>query len=157
MHCRKFSLDDLLTNVMIYWTSGCIISSMRFYKENFGKGLDQPHSKWVTNSVRVKRNIYRQLFLCTLNFLTHHHLFPGYQCTSPLGLPASPTSWCTHPSCGSNRNTLNSQPTRPWQEAAILLPWKSPCWWLRTSRTSWRQWRRRSREWTEHLNEKENE
>lgn len=42
---RKFSLDDLLTNVMIYWTSGCIISSMRFYKENFGKGLNQPHSK----------------------------------------------------------------------------------------------------------------
>uniref|UniRef100_A0A3Q4GXL4 Epoxide hydrolase n=1 Tax=Neolamprologus brichardi TaxID=32507 RepID=A0A3Q4GXL4_NEOBR len=38
---RKFSLDDLLTNVMIYWTSGCIISSMRFYKENFGQGLDQ--------------------------------------------------------------------------------------------------------------------
>ncbi|XP_062292972.1 epoxide hydrolase 1 [Scomber scombrus] len=42
---RKFSLDDLLTNVMIYWTSGCITSSMRFYKENFAKGLDQPHSK----------------------------------------------------------------------------------------------------------------
>ncbi|XP_054590037.1 epoxide hydrolase 1 isoform X3 [Nothobranchius furzeri] len=42
---RKFTLDDLLTNVMIYWTSGCIVSSMRFYKENFGKGLDQPHSK----------------------------------------------------------------------------------------------------------------
>ncbi|XP_051264878.1 epoxide hydrolase 1 [Dicentrarchus labrax] len=42
---RKFSLDDLLTNVMIYWTSGCIISSMRFYKENFGQGLDAPHTK----------------------------------------------------------------------------------------------------------------
>lgn len=42
---RKFSLDDLLTNVMIYWTSGCIISSMRFYKENFSRGLDQPHAK----------------------------------------------------------------------------------------------------------------
>ncbi|XP_070843765.1 epoxide hydrolase 1 isoform X7 [Chaetodon trifascialis] len=42
---RKFSLDDLLTNVMIYWTSGCIVSSMRFYKENLGKGLNQPHSK----------------------------------------------------------------------------------------------------------------
>lgn len=42
---RKFSLDDLLTNVMIYWTSGCIISSMRFYKENFAQGLDQPHAK----------------------------------------------------------------------------------------------------------------
>ncbi|NP_957362.1 epoxide hydrolase 1 [Danio rerio] len=42
---RKYSIDDLLTNVMIYWTSGCIISSMRFYKENFGKGLNQPHAK----------------------------------------------------------------------------------------------------------------
>ncbi|XP_028253027.1 epoxide hydrolase 1 [Parambassis ranga] len=42
---RKFSLDDLLTNVMIYWTSGSITSSMRFYKENFGKGLYAPHTK----------------------------------------------------------------------------------------------------------------
>ncbi|KAF5901420.1 epoxide hydrolase 1-like, partial [Clarias magur] len=31
---RKFSLDDLLTNIMIYWTTASIISSMRFYKEN---------------------------------------------------------------------------------------------------------------------------
>ncbi|KAM3606452.1 uncharacterized protein V6R79_016480 [Siganus canaliculatus] len=31
---RKYSLDDLLTNVMIYWTTGSITSSMRFYKEN---------------------------------------------------------------------------------------------------------------------------
>ncbi|XP_076128434.1 epoxide hydrolase 1 [Alosa pseudoharengus] len=41
---RKFSLDDLLTNVMIYWTTESIISSMRFYKENFGQGLNQPHA-----------------------------------------------------------------------------------------------------------------
>uniref|UniRef100_A0A3P9A0G0 Epoxide hydrolase n=1 Tax=Esox lucius TaxID=8010 RepID=A0A3P9A0G0_ESOLU len=33
---RKFTLDDLLTNVMIYWTSGSVVSSMRFYKENIG-------------------------------------------------------------------------------------------------------------------------
>ncbi|XP_075454919.1 epoxide hydrolase 1-like isoform X2 [Ascaphus truei] len=32
---RKYSLDDLLTNVMIYWLTGSITSSMRFYKENF--------------------------------------------------------------------------------------------------------------------------
>ncbi|KAM3930699.1 epoxide hydrolase 1-like [Leptodactylus fuscus] len=32
---RKFSMDDLLTNVMIYWVTGSITSSMRFYKENF--------------------------------------------------------------------------------------------------------------------------
>ncbi|KAE8280463.1 Epoxide hydrolase 1 [Larimichthys crocea] len=35
---RKFSLDDLLTNIMIYWTTGSIVSSMRFYKENLKTG-----------------------------------------------------------------------------------------------------------------------
>lgn len=34
---RKFSLDDILTNVMIYWTTCSIIPSMRFYKENLKK------------------------------------------------------------------------------------------------------------------------
>ncbi|NWH85173.1 HYEP hydrolase, partial [Aegithalos caudatus] len=43
---RKFSLDDLLTNIMIYWVSGCIVSSMRFYKENLQKGIGtQRHEK----------------------------------------------------------------------------------------------------------------
>ncbi|KAM9847397.1 LOW QUALITY PROTEIN: epoxide hydrolase 1 [Aulostomus maculatus] len=37
---RKFSLDELLTNVMIYWTTGSIVSSMRFYKENFKSNPD---------------------------------------------------------------------------------------------------------------------
>lgn len=41
---RRFSLDDLLTNVMIYWTTQSITSSMRFYKENFGQGLNAPHA-----------------------------------------------------------------------------------------------------------------
>ena len=31
---EKFTLDELLTNVMIYWTSGNIAASQRFYKEN---------------------------------------------------------------------------------------------------------------------------
>ncbi|KAJ7340924.1 hypothetical protein JRQ81_004211 [Phrynocephalus forsythii] len=31
---RKYSLDELLTNVMIYWVTSSIVSSMRFYKEN---------------------------------------------------------------------------------------------------------------------------
>ncbi|XP_029448724.1 epoxide hydrolase 1-like [Rhinatrema bivittatum] len=34
---RKYSLDDLLTNVMIYWVARNIIPSMRFYKENFSR------------------------------------------------------------------------------------------------------------------------
>ncbi|KAM9383193.1 epoxide hydrolase 1-like [Phaethornis superciliosus] len=32
----KYSLDELLTNVMIYWVTSSIVSSMRYYKENFG-------------------------------------------------------------------------------------------------------------------------
>lgn len=31
---RRFSKDDLLTNIMIYWVSGCIGSSTRLYYEN---------------------------------------------------------------------------------------------------------------------------
>ncbi|KRX75858.1 Epoxide hydrolase 1 [Trichinella sp. T6] len=30
---KYFTLDELLTNIMIYWTSDCIVSSVRFYKE----------------------------------------------------------------------------------------------------------------------------
>ncbi len=67
----------------------------------------------------------------------------GYQCTSPLGLPASPTSWCTLRNYGSSRNTVISGPSRPCPVAAILPPWRSLSWWPRTSRTSLRQWRRR--------------
>ncbi|XP_007526635.2 epoxide hydrolase 1 isoform X1 [Erinaceus europaeus] len=36
---RKYSLDDLLTNIMLYWTTGSIVSSQRYYKENLGQGL----------------------------------------------------------------------------------------------------------------------
>jgi len=32
---KKLTMDELLTNVMIYWVSGSITSSMRFYKEYF--------------------------------------------------------------------------------------------------------------------------
>ncbi|XP_069464798.1 epoxide hydrolase 1 [Ambystoma mexicanum] len=43
---RKYSLDDLLTNVMLYWVTGSIVSSMRFYKENLGsKMLNQKHDR----------------------------------------------------------------------------------------------------------------
>uniref|UniRef100_A0A8C3CK99 Epoxide hydrolase n=1 Tax=Cairina moschata TaxID=8855 RepID=A0A8C3CK99_CAIMO len=34
---RKYSLDDLLTNVMIYWVTSSIASSMRYYKENLSR------------------------------------------------------------------------------------------------------------------------
>ncbi|CAG2121753.1 unnamed protein product [Medioppia subpectinata] len=34
---QKFTMDELLTNVMIYWTSNNVASSMRFYKETMAK------------------------------------------------------------------------------------------------------------------------
>ena len=36
---EKYTLDELLTNVMIYWTSENLASSLRFYKENFPESL----------------------------------------------------------------------------------------------------------------------
>ncbi|XP_025072538.1 epoxide hydrolase 1-like isoform X2 [Alligator sinensis] len=43
---RKFSLDDLLTNVMIYWVTSSIVPSMRFYKENFSTNpTTAPHAR----------------------------------------------------------------------------------------------------------------
>jgi len=32
-----FNLDDLLDNVMVYWVTNSITTSMRFYAENFCK------------------------------------------------------------------------------------------------------------------------
>ncbi|CAJ0968290.1 unnamed protein product [Ranitomeya imitator] len=47
---KKFSLDDLLTNVMIYWITGSITSSMRFYKENFPRDYNRtPDTKQASN------------------------------------------------------------------------------------------------------------
>ena len=35
-----WSKDDLLNNVMIYWVSGCITSSLRLYKETISKSFE---------------------------------------------------------------------------------------------------------------------
>ncbi|NXT22652.1 HYEP hydrolase, partial [Syrrhaptes paradoxus] len=43
----KYTLDDLLTNVMIYWVTSSIVSSMRFYKENLSE------ARWLKNDARV--------------------------------------------------------------------------------------------------------
>ncbi|KAJ8384760.1 hypothetical protein AAFF_G00198460 [Aldrovandia affinis] len=40
-HVKKYTLDDLLTNVMLYWTTGSMVSSMRFYKENLNESMDK--------------------------------------------------------------------------------------------------------------------
>ncbi|KAJ0066723.1 hypothetical protein NL108_002326, partial [Boleophthalmus pectinirostris] len=38
---RKYTLDELLTVIMIYWTTSSIVSSMRFYKENLTMNPDE--------------------------------------------------------------------------------------------------------------------
>ncbi|GFX05914.1 epoxide hydrolase 1 [Trichonephila clavipes] len=43
---ENFTLDELLTNVMIYWVNNNITSSVRFYKEN---GLNRTHEKLSLN------------------------------------------------------------------------------------------------------------
>ncbi|KAM9316180.1 epoxide hydrolase 1-like [Gastrophryne carolinensis] len=64
---RKYSLDDLLTNIMIYWLTGSIVSSMRFYKENFGKGIGVAKHERIP--VKVPTGIS-----CFPNELMHHPL-----------------------------------------------------------------------------------
>ncbi|XP_076335451.1 epoxide hydrolase 1-like [Tachypleus tridentatus] len=40
---EKFTLDELLTNVMVYWITNSITSSMRFYKEAFSERILNCH------------------------------------------------------------------------------------------------------------------
>lgn len=44
----KYTYDELLANVMLYWLTDCIGSSARFYKENFAGGLTRPTRVPVT-------------------------------------------------------------------------------------------------------------
>ena len=39
---KKYTLDELLDNIMVYWLSGTVTASMRFYSENniFSAPLD---------------------------------------------------------------------------------------------------------------------
>ncbi|KAJ8020961.1 Epoxide hydrolase 1 [Holothuria leucospilota] len=48
---KKFELDDLLNNVMVYWISGSITSSMRLYKETFANYHEMNSYSSVTTSV----------------------------------------------------------------------------------------------------------
>jgi len=45
---KKFTKDELLTNLMIYWTNGNILSSQRYYKENFGETIQKLSQKYVS-------------------------------------------------------------------------------------------------------------
>ncbi|XP_003747377.1 epoxide hydrolase 1 [Galendromus occidentalis] len=44
-HGKKFTVDDILTNIMVYYATGSIISSQRYYRENFATGVAVELSK----------------------------------------------------------------------------------------------------------------
>ncbi len=58
---KRFSKDELLTNVMIYWASGSIASSMRLYYEMRAAGADAvpPRVEVPTGCAVFPREIYR--------------------------------------------------------------------------------------------------
>uniref|UniRef100_T1IXJ3 Epoxide hydrolase n=1 Tax=Strigamia maritima TaxID=126957 RepID=T1IXJ3_STRMM len=68
---KKFTLDELLTNVMLYWVTGSITSSVRFYKEF----ILQNHLKIVpSHFINVPTAIaaFPHELGCTPESLTHH-------------------------------------------------------------------------------------
>ncbi len=38
---KRFKMDEMLTNIMVYWVTNSITSSQRFYKENFNFAQEQ--------------------------------------------------------------------------------------------------------------------
>jgi hypothetical protein len=53
---QKFSLDELLNNAMIYWVSGSITSSFRFYAENMSDDYVQVTS-FMTISIFITKRL----------------------------------------------------------------------------------------------------
>ncbi|KJH51524.1 hypothetical protein DICVIV_02261 [Dictyocaulus viviparus] len=74
---KKFSRDELLTIVMIYWLNGNIVSSQRFYREFFldqrNKALQKKFSRdelltivmiyWLNGNIVSSQRFYREFFL----------------------------------------------------------------------------------------------
>lgn len=138
--CRKFSLDDLLTNVMIYWTTGSITSSMRFYKENLGSNLNnRVDFKYVT----VYSPHYTSVLPCHAMPLIIHYIFfvLGQRFLCPLALQPFLMSSATAPSHGHKLGTETSSPTLSCPGVATLQPLKSPSCLLTTCSILSRRWR----------------
>jgi len=61
----KFNTDELLDNVMIYWVTGSMTTSMRVYSEfASNKYRALPHIKYVCITVRNMRILHHAVFIC---------------------------------------------------------------------------------------------
>ncbi|XP_033640495.1 epoxide hydrolase 1-like isoform X1 [Asterias rubens] len=66
-----WSKDDLLNNVMIYWVSGCITSSLRLYKETISKSFELAN---FINTVPVGlADVPNELGRCQRNWAATHY------------------------------------------------------------------------------------
>ena len=68
---EKFTLDELLTNVMIYWVSNNVTSSMRYYKENLGRHQTKYDLIYYFILINNKYNVYSDR-----HPLLHRQLWP---------------------------------------------------------------------------------
>lgn len=77
----KFTMDELLTNVMIYWTSGNVASSLRLYKESVVRFVELRLAEWVKTLTPVDQ--------CIVNGVTALQF--RLRCRRPS--LTSPTKW----------------------------------------------------------------
>uniref|UniRef100_T1IXJ4 Epoxide hydrolase n=1 Tax=Strigamia maritima TaxID=126957 RepID=T1IXJ4_STRMM len=85
---KKFTLDELLTNVMIYWVTGSITTSLRFYKECFlqynrNTGIMSDHFINVPAATATfpQELFIQEIFSFNPESLAHHHFSNLVQCT----------------------------------------------------------------------------
>uniref|UniRef100_A0AC35TLF6 Epoxide hydrolase n=1 Tax=Rhabditophanes sp. KR3021 TaxID=114890 RepID=A0AC35TLF6_9BILA len=76
---KKFTMDELLTNVMIYYTNGNIVNSQRFYKESLGHENMELQKQYVTVKTGyaafpfdLGERVPEELFELSFNMVTYN-------------------------------------------------------------------------------------
>uniref|UniRef100_A0AC35U1H9 Epoxide hydrolase n=1 Tax=Rhabditophanes sp. KR3021 TaxID=114890 RepID=A0AC35U1H9_9BILA len=77
---KKFTMDELLTNIMIYYTNGNIVSSQRFYKESFRSSENQELAKqyvsvktgYAAFPFDLGERVPEELFQLSYNMVTYN-------------------------------------------------------------------------------------
>ena len=72
---KVFTLDDLLTNIAIYWFTGTIGSSMRLYKELFQDETLFKLDRWVWFSHYVPQKLWKQFCFPLFCYWFNHYVY----------------------------------------------------------------------------------
>ncbi len=111
---KRFTLDQLLTNIMVYWVGNSITSSQRFYKENLNFGDDQNTMDRWENMFRTSDPLSLIIFFSS-----------GCPQRSQLGWPSSLMKSSALPSLGWPQDTQTVSRTTSYPRVDTLLPLKS--------------------------------